>query len=287
MATRILVTGATGTTGQLVVEQLAGLEGVAVRATSRSTRKALKDRNIEYIPFDFSDVSSIQKALQDVQQVCLVTPFIPELFDYESAVIAQLRHSGVQHVVKLSVAGAGQQDEITFCKMHGQLEELVHDTGVPYTFLRPMPFMQNYANFMSETIQSDNAFYLPMGEGKVSLVDTRDVAAVAMKALTSSGHEGQTYTLTGPEALSNQEIAAILSEVLRREIKYVDVSEQQAWAGMEEAGLPEWSIACMLELYRINKAGAMATVTRDIEKVTGASPISFREFAQDYADVFR
>lgn len=287
MATRILVTGATGTTGQPLVEQLAGMQGVAVRAASRSTRKALKDRNIEYIPFDYSDAASIQNALQEVQKVFLVTPLTPELFDFESAVIAQIRHSGVQHVVKISVAGADRQEGITFGKIHGQLEQLIRDTGIPYTFLRPMPFMQNYANFMNETIQSDNAFYLPMGEGKVSVVDARDVAAVAVKALTGPGHEGQTYTLTGPEALSNQEIAAILSEVVRREIQYVDVPEKKAREGMEEAGLPDWSVACMLELYRVNKTGFMAAVTRDIEKVTGAKPTTFREFAQDYADVFR
>jgi uncharacterized protein YbjT (DUF2867 family) len=287
MATRILVTGATGTTGQLLVEQLAGMQGLAVRATSRSTGKAVKDGNIEYVPFDYHDAASIQRALHQVQKVCLVTPFVPELFDYESAVIAQLRQSGVQHVVKLSVAGADQHEGITFGKMHGQLEQLIQDTGLPFTFLRPMPFMQNYANFMSETIQEENAFYLPMGEGKVSVVDARDVAAVAVKALAAPGHEGQTYTLTGPEALSNYEIAAILSEVLRREISYVDVSEQQAREAMEEASLPQWSIACLLELYRGVRAGAMDTVSRDIEKVTGSGPITFREFVQDYADVFR
>lgn len=287
MATRILVTGATGTIGQPLVEQLAGMEGVVVRAASRSTGKAMKDRNIEYVPFDYGDAASIRQALQEVQKVCLVTPFVPELFDFESAVIAQLRQSQVQQVVKLSVVGADQHDGITLGKLHGQLEQLVRDTGKPYTFLRPMPFMQNYANFMSETIQEENAFFLPMGPGKVGVVDARDVAAVAVRALTGTGHEGQTYTLTGPEALSNEEIAAILSDVVRREIQYVDVPEQQAWEAMEEASLPQWSIACMLELYRSGKAGDMAFVTQDIEKVTGFRPISFREFVQDYADVFR
>jgi uncharacterized protein YbjT (DUF2867 family) len=286
MATKILVTGATGTTGQPLVEQLAGMEGVAVRAATRSTGKAVKDRNIEYVPFDYENVASIQHALREVQQVYLVTPFVPEMFAYESRVIEQLRHSGVEHVVKLSVVGAGQQD-IPFGKIHGELERLIQETGIAYTFLRPMSFMQNYANFMSETIQSDNAFYLPVGEGKISVVDARDVAAVAAKALTSSGHEGQAYLLTGPEALSNYEIAAILSEVVRREIKYVDVTEAQARQDLAEAGMPGWSIDRILELYHINKAGYTATVTNDIEKVTGVRATSFREFAQDYADVFR
>lgn len=185
MATRILVTGATGTVGQPLVEQLAAQEGVVVRAASRSTGKAVKDRNIEYVPFDYDDAACLQQALADVQKVCLVTPFVPELFDYESALIAQLRHAGVGQVVKLSVVGAGLDNGITLGRVHGQLEQLVRDTGLDHTFLRPMPFMQNYANFMSETIQEDNAFFLPMGQGPVGVVDARDVAAVAVKALTS------------------------------------------------------------------------------------------------------
>jgi uncharacterized protein YbjT (DUF2867 family) len=287
MATKILVIGATGTTGQPLLEKLAGTEGVVVRAATRTPGKMVRDRNIEYVPFDYKEVSSIQKALQEVQKVYLVTPFVPELLDYESAVIEQVRHSGVEQVVKLSVVGADQDDGATPAKIHGQLEQLIRDTGVAHTFLRPVYFMQNYANFMSETILSENAFYLPMGEGKVSVVDTRDVAAVAYKVLTGSGHEGHAYALTGPEALSNYEIAAILSDVLRREIKYVDVSEEQARVSLKAMGMPDWTIANLLELYQINKGNASALVSPDFEKVTGSRPTSFREFAQDYADVFR
>jgi uncharacterized protein YbjT (DUF2867 family) len=209
------------------------------------------------------------------------------MFDYECTVIEQIRQAGVEHVVKLSVLGADQQNGITPQKIHGELEQRIRDTGMAYTFLRANSFMQNYANFMSETIKSQNAFYLPVGSGKVSVVDIRDVAAVAVKALTGSGHEGQTYTLTGPEALSNEEIANILSDVLRRPIQYIDVPEEQARQGMEAAGLPAWNIDRMQELYRSHKAGALAAVSPDIEQVTGVRPTSFREFAQDYADVFR
>jgi uncharacterized protein YbjT (DUF2867 family) len=287
MATKILVIGATGTTGQPLLEKLAGTEGVVVRAATRTPGKVVRDRNIEYVPFAYKEVSSIQKALQNVQKVYLVTPFVPELFDFESAVIEQLRHSGVELVVKLSVVGADQDDGTTPVKIHRQLEQLIRDTGVAHTFLRPGFFMQNYANIMSDTILAENAFYLPMGEGKVSVVDTRDVAAVAYKVLTGAGHEGHAYTLTGPEALSNYEIATILSDVLRREIKYVDVSQEQARVGLKAAGLPDWTIDRMLELYQANKDGYAAMVSPDMEKVTGFKPTSFREFAQDYADVFR
>lgn len=287
MATNILVTGATGTTGQPIAEQLSRLEGVAVRAATRSPGKVAQDGKTAYVPFDYEEVSSIQKALEGVQKVYLVTPFVPEMFDYESRVIAQLSQAGVQHVVKLSVIGADPENGITPQKIHGQLEQLIRETGIPYTFLRPGSFMQNYAHYMSQTIKSQQAFYQPLGEGKLSLVDARDIAAVAGKALTGAGHEGQAYTLTGPEALSNYEVAAILSDVLGREIKYVDVPEQQARQGMEAAGMPEWFIARMEELNRAGKAGYMATISQDIEKVTGARPTSFRQFAADYADAFR
>lgn len=286
MATKILVTGATGTTGHSVVEQLSKVEGIKVRAASRAADRVAPGNRVESVAFDYSDLSSIQNALQGVQKVYLVTPFIPELEAYESNVIGQLRQAGVQHVVKLSVIGAGP-DSATPQQIHGRLEQQIRDTGIAYTFLRPSYFMQNLANYMSYTIKEHDAFFEPLGAGKRGMVDTRDIAAVAVKTLSQPGHEGQAYNLTGPEALSNYEVADILSEVLGRKIAYVDISEQQARQSMEEAGMSEWFIARMEELHRAGKDGHLAAVTHDLEKVLGVQPTSFRSFAADYADAFR
>jgi uncharacterized protein YbjT (DUF2867 family) len=126
-----------------------------------------------------------------------------------------------------------------------------------------------------------------VGNGKASFVDTRDIAAVAAEALTSSEHEGKTYTLTGPAALGIAEVASILSEVAGREINYIDVPESAARDGMLQAGLPRWQVDALMELPAANKQNRWSTVTSDIEKVTAKPATSFAQYARDHSDRFR
>ena len=126
-----------------------------------------------------------------------------------------------------------------------------------------------------------------MGEWDGQLVDTRDIANVAAKALTSDGHGGRIYTLTGPATLGIAEVALILSEVSGREFKYVDVPEAAARDGMLQAGVPPWQVELVLELHAVNKQNRWSAVTSDVEKVTGTPPTDFAQFARDHADKFR
>ena len=167
------------------------------------------------------------------------------------------------------------------------MENAIASSNIPFTFLRPNGFMQNFVNAMAESIKSDNAFYLNAGDGEVSFVDTRDIASVAVAALITSGHEGQSYTITGAQALSHAESAAILSQVLGRTINYVDVPEDVVRQGMQGAGMPEPTVNALLELYASYKAGQAATVSPVVEQVTGKQPISFEQFAKDYAEVWQ
>src|SRR5207248_6455688 len=120
-----------------------------------------------------------------------------------------IAQSDVKQVVKLSATGGR---EAIFPRQHAESEDYIRSSGVPYTFLRPNGFMQNMVNYNAPTINTQNAFYGSEGDGRVSHIDIRDVAAVAVKALTEDGHVGNAYTLTGPEALTNAEIAQILSD---------------------------------------------------------------------------
>ncbi|HEV2731390.1 MAG TPA: NmrA family NAD(P)-binding protein, partial [Terriglobales bacterium] len=159
-------------------------------------------------------------------------------------------------------------------------------TGVPYTFLRPNGFMQNMVNYNAPTINTQNAFYGSEGDGRVSHIDLRDVAAVAVKALTEDGHVGKAYTLTGPEALTNTEIAQILSDDLGREIRYVNLPPAQLKEALLAAGVPEWNADALLDLQRLYREGKAATVTRDVEQILGRKPISFAQFSRDYKHAF-
>jgi uncharacterized protein YbjT (DUF2867 family) len=147
--------------------------------------------------------------------------------------------------------------------------------------------MQNFILYNAGTINTQNAFYGCQGDGKVSHIDIRDVAAVAVRALTENGHEGKAYTLTGPEALTNARVAEILSEDLGREIKYVDLPAEQFKQGAIAAGVPEWSANAVTDLQRLDREGGASAVTRDVDLVLGRKPTSFEQFSRDHRAVFQ
>lgn len=281
---RILVTGATGTTGQFIFDTLSQRNDLDVKGASRQGHPY---GHTPLVHFDYNDRSSIQAALDGVDKVFLITPFTAHMMEMESRVIEEIGRSRcVKHVVKLSIAGAEAEQPTALAKVHRQLEQELEQTGKAITVLRAQSYMQNYARFMGVNIKAHSAFYLPLGVARVSLVDVRDVANVAVKVLTEEGHEGNAYTLTGPQALSNYEIAHILTAVLERRINYVVVSESQTLAGMRVAGTPEWIRDAMLELYRYQKNEQARFLTNHIEWITGNSPRSFEQFAHDYKEAF-
>ncbi len=284
MAKTTLVTGATGTVGRDVTKLLSK-KGAAVRAAVRDQAKARPrfDDGIALATFDFEDDSPFAGALDGVAKVFLLPPLMPNQVEVANAFVDAAKRAGVRHIVKLSAIGADASPPYTFGKWHAANEQHIRESGLAFTFLRPNSFMQNFITYFPPR---DGAIYLPWGNGKASFVDTRDISAVAAEALTSDGHEGKTYTLTGPAALGIAEVASILSETAGREINYVDVPESAARDGMLQAGLPQWQVEPLLELHATNKQNRWTAVTADVEKVTGTPPIDFAQFARDYAEKF-
>ena len=211
------------------------------------------------------------------------------MVDLSSNILKEVKNAGnINHIVKLSVMGADAEPGITGGRLHRQAEEMIENSGISFTFLRPNFFMQNFVNFLSKMIIEQGSFYLPAGDGKVSFVDIRDIAAVAVQALTNNNsHSGKAYTITGPEAISYEDAARILSEQVNKKISYVNVSEEQTREGMKSMGMDEWFVDSMMELYEITRMGYASQVSSAVEEVTGRKPISFSQFARDYAGSFR
>src|SRR6266536_55767 len=207
MEKTVLVTGATGTIGRDLVKILSG-NGVPVRADVRDQAKARNQfgADIALSTFDFEDDSSFAGALDGVGKVFLLPPLLPNQVAVANAFIDATKRAGVRHIVRLSVIGADTDPPFTFGKWHAASDQHVRESGLAFTFLRPNSFMQNFINYFPPR---DGTTYLPWGNGKASFVDARDIAAVAAEALTSDGHEGKTYTLTGPAALGIAEVASI------------------------------------------------------------------------------
>ena len=291
MSNTILVTGATGTVGSEVVRQLSA-KGASVRACCHTLSKADKIRGpgVEIVEVDYDKPETVEAAFAGVEKLFLLTPFVENMVEITAQLVAEAKKAGIKHIVKLSTLelGADAEAKIPPIRWHRQAEKVVEESGIPYTFLRPADgFMQNFIDFYGQTIKAQNAIYTAAGEGKQGIVDARDMAAVAVEALTGDGHEGKTYPITGPEAISHNQIAEILSEVLGRKISHVNMSEEDARKGLEEAGLPDWMISGAIEGDRLTREGRLSAVLPTVEEVTGKKPRSFEQFARDYAEAFR
>lgn len=280
----ILITGASGNVGREVVRQIAQT-GVRVRAAYQSVSKAAAaPSGVELVTMDYNQPETVRAALKGVERVFLVGPPASNLVALERKVVDEIKRSGARQIVKLSAMGGRAA---TFPRQHAESEDYIQSSGVIYTFLRPNGFMQNLVNYSAGTINTQNAFYGCQGEGKVSHIDIRDIGAVAVKVLTESGHEGRAYTLTGPAALTNAEIAQILSDDLGREIRYVDLPPAQFKQALLGAGLKEWDADALIDLQRLYREGGASAVTSDVERLLGRKPTSFEQFSRDHRQAFQ
>ena len=269
----ILVIGATGTNGREVVQRLAGA-GHRVRALVRNPAKAdgLRLANIELAQGDLDDPASLDRAFGGVSRAFVVTAVDQRAVGWFRNAFDAAKRAGTPHVVKFSGLGAGVADS-ELLRQHAESDAMLQSSGLPYTMLRPNSFFQNML-WSAGTIKEHGAFYLPMRDGRQSLVDVRDIAAVAVKVLTEQGHEGQVYEITGPESLSYADVAATLSWVRGKPVKYVDVPPEAARESMLKAGMPKWNAEAVTELYGAFATGQFGYTTDTVERITGQPPIS-------------
>ena len=292
MTETILVTGATGTVGGEVVRQLASTDSkVNIKAAGHSLKEL--EKNIEYdriksTLIDFNEPVTLRDALKSTDKVFLLTPFQSDMLQYSFNMLEEIKNArDIKHIVKLSVMGAEFEPG---GRLHLQAEKMIAGSGIPYTFLRPNAFMQNFVNFYSHIIKEKGILSVPAGDGKVSFVDARDIAAVAVQVLIGNNdgkYNSKTYDITGPGAISYNDAVNILSEQVGKKISYVDVSKDDAIKAMKDIGLDEWLIDIILEGYNNLRKGYFSPVTTVVEEITGRKPISFNEFAKEHAEVFR
>lgn len=256
----ILISGASGNAGGAVL-QAALASGLPVRATYRDQHDAAKaPAGVTAAIADFGDRESLLRALDGIERVYLVCGPIPQLVELESNMIDACRAAGVRHVVLNSALGAGRFPK-SFPSWHTQVEAKLQASGLGYTILRPNGFMQNIVAYNAESIRTDHAFYAAMGDARISLVDVRDVGAVAAAILGEPGpHNGKTYELNGPHAVTNAEIAARISRILGRDVAFIDIPEEKQREAMLDAGMPAWQVAAILELQEYYRTGACASV---------------------------
>jgi uncharacterized protein YbjT (DUF2867 family) len=282
----ILITGATGTNGRQIVEQLSA-KGVRARAMVRERPgvKLPQARTFEFVRGDFDDTASLDAALAGIERALLLSPGSADQVAQEANFIRAAKRAGVRHVVKFSILGADPQSPSRLIRRHGEAEQVLKDSGMAFTMLRPNYFMQNLLWFVAD-IQSHGIFYSSLPETYAhSHVDARDNAAVAVAALTKPGHEGKIYPITGPEALTYREVAEILSRAIGQKVRY-DSSPENYASFLRKAGLDADEVL-ELDAWVARGVGDGSAVTNTVFEITRRRPIPFTQFANDYSQAFQ
>ena len=282
----ILVTGATGHVGSELVRLLAEA-GTLARALIHSPDKAalIQRLGAQTALGDFEQPDTLDAAMAGCDHLFLLSPPNPRQPEQEQNVIDAAKRAGVGHVVKQSVPGADPDAGLVFGRWHAQIEQYLAQSGLAHTLLRPNYFMQNYL-MSAQPVAEQGVLYGMTGEGQISYIDTRDIAAVAAQALTSPGHQGSSYTLTGSEALSAAEVAERLSAAIGRQVRYVDVPSDAFRQALADAGLPGWLVDALIEGNTQLAAGHGAGVTDEVARLTGRPPQTFEQFAADHRVAF-
>jgi uncharacterized protein YbjT (DUF2867 family) len=282
----ILITGATGRIGSATMQQLAA-SGLCVRALVRSLEKAasIAGPGVEVVRGDLEQVHSLEAALQGVTRALLVSPLDPRQVELQGNFIDAAKRAGPLHIVKISGLGTALDSPVRSGRWHARIEAHLEASGLPFTHLRPPFFMQNMLRF-AQVIARSGEFAAALAQGKIAMVDVRDIAAVAVAALTTDGHTGKAYTVTGPEALSYDDVAEKLSLVTGKPVSYRDVPLADVRQRLLETGMPEWHVEVQMDFHAALREGGASTVTGTVEAVTGKPPRTFEQFAREHAPLF-
>lgn len=279
----ILITGATGNVGGAVAEVLLG-RGIATRVLTRDPARAarLAADGAEVVAGDLARPDTLAGAFAGVDRMLLSTSPSPAFVAEQGAAIAAAQATGVTQVVRVSAFGAHAGSEVNLLDWHGRLDDVLRTSGLAWTILQPAWFVQNYL-MQAASIARDGLIIGAMREGRVAPVDVKDIAAVAAAALTEPGHDGQAYAITGPQSLSQPEVATAIGRGIGAEVRYMDLPAESFGRGLAEAGLPQWLAEGLLGLHTRFAEGHGDGVTDIVERVGRARPTNVESFAIAHA----
>ena len=280
----ILVTtaGKVGTETARLLRQQDVPVRVLVRDPDKATPRALAAAGAEIAAGDLDVPASIDAAMTGVNAVVLVSPAVPA---QELNVVASAARAGVGHIVK-ATSKASADSPIARRRGQTQIEEGLAAAGIAHTLLRSNAYMQNVLA-LAPAIAATSSFGSAAGQGRAGMVDARDVAAVAAAiAVSPAAHAGKTYWLTGPELLSNYDVADTLSKLLGRTIAYRELTFEENKDAMIRAGVPAPVAEMNAQAFSLTADGDAAWLTEDVPSLLGRPARSFEQFTADYAAAF-
>lgn len=278
MAGKILILGSNGTIGSKVVRGLVA-RGETVKAASR---KATAVDGAEAVAFDYEDAATFGPALEGVDRLFVLTPAgYLDPVGLVGPIMTTAAARGIK-VVLMTVIGVDADDKIPYRQLELQLEK----SGAPFVILRPNWFSDNFQSYWMEGIRH-GAIAVPAAEGKTSFIDTRDIAESIVAALTSDTFNGRAFNLTGPEALSYGEAAAILSRVTGKPVAYTPVDDGTFVGTLVGAGVPEDYARFLASIFHPVREGWVANPTGDVKTLTGHAPRSLETYARDNSEALK
>jgi len=287
MADKILVIGGTGNIGYPLIKYL-NQQDIQIVAGTHNLQKAQAKfeglNNVEIKHFDFLDTSTFEAAFAGVNKVFFVRP--PQLAKPKQDMLPFLtfaKQKQIKQIVFVSLIGV-EKNPMT---PHHKIEQMILDLKIPYTFIRPSFFMQNLNTTHREDIQKNHDLFIPAGNARTSFIDTRDIGEVAGITLLNDKYLNQKLNITGPAALSYQEIAKIMTKILGTQITYSKPSLLKFRKIMLKRGIKKDFVNVMVMLYLITQLGNAKEVTDTVAKVLGHAPRTIQNYIYDYQDYFK
>lgn len=281
----ILLTGATGRVGSAAARALLRAE-IPFRVLVRDPGKlGIDGEVIEVVQGDLGDPEAVEQALAGISRALIVMGNHPDQSRLERQFATLAGNAGVSHLVKVSSMEAAPDATAILPKNHYGTEQHIASLGMDWTFLRPNYYMQNMLMY-SGSIARTNSFALPLGDAKTAMIDARDVGEVAAVVLTTEGHAGQTYRLTGPELIDFYEVAARMSAVLDRPLSYVAQSPEAFREVLGQFIQSAWQLDAVCELFAEIAAGSLEEQTSTTADLLGRPAVSLNTFTQQFAGAF-
>ncbi|MFW5662375.1 MAG: NmrA family NAD(P)-binding protein [Bacteroidota bacterium] len=289
MPERILITGATGTSGYYTIRPLVDFGGndeiiAGVRKIDQAKEKLSEFETLNYCQFDFEDPSTFESALDGISLMYLLRP--PHISNVQkdfSPLVKCAKDAGVRGIVFLSVQGAEKSKVIP----HRKIEILIEESGIPYVFLRPGYFMQNLTNELIDDIQAKNKIIIPAGDAKFNWIDGMDIGQASARILMDfDKHSEKVYNLTGTEQINFNEVAGMISDITGRKIEYESPGLIRYYRMKKKQDIPRAKIIVMMMIHFLPRIQSQSPLSEDLKSITGKNPITLDDFIKREKEKF-
>jgi uncharacterized protein YbjT (DUF2867 family) len=280
---RVLVTGATGTIGSQVVRRLAAHDDLAVRAFVRNIDRAapLRAAGAALAQGTFENPTAVYAACHGIDTLVLITPANPHAASQAGAALTAARAAGIRKIVRLSAFKAAVDGPTAVTRLHGRTDQEIQASGLTSVILRPPFFMQNLLFLTDHRLVTEGTLHFGVGDGKIGMIDARDVVDCIERCVVSDAYDDQVFTLTGPESIGFGEVADRLSQILGRPVRYVPMSPEEVEGTVLEMALPAWYARVMRDLCSAYRDGWGDTTTDSVAGITLRAPRGFDAFARE------